>query len=314
VQQAQTGGRTPTGAGAPGTGGVGGPGVPGGAGGIGQPIAGAQGAQRVGEAGAVAAQAANIQLGREERSNFLDYEKTDIVPKADAGGSISSIRRSQLRGPDGILNNPEIVGMMSGQGGRATEVGNIIRDLITGARTDEELSQRVASLDLTQRQKDVLYNQLALNRQVAPLTLKQNAGAGSVSDAEQKANREANINITRVPLYSAVTMLSRDQFDKDLAVARQNFRNQNRNLTTVDAFNSAWNREKSRLGKEYEQIYAERARYIAKYYNNGANPGAIVDAYRHYPVPEFDRQTGTWNYGTDFARRAARPALNSFTR
>jgi len=268
----------------------------------------------LGQAGAKGAQAANIELGKEERSNFLTYEEKEIIPKADAGGSIASTRKSQLKGPDGILANPEIVGMMSGQGGTAAEVGNIIRDLVTGARTDEELSTRVAALGLTQRQKDVLYNQIQLNRQIAPKTLKENAGAGSVSDAEQKANRDAAINIARVPLYTAVTMLSKDQFEKDQQVARQAFRNANPSLTTVRSFNDAWGKEKARLDAEYNQIYAERAKYIAKYYQNGANPGAIVDAYRHYPVPEFNRQTGGWDYGTEYARKAARPRLDSFNR
>jgi hypothetical protein len=264
--------------------------------------------------GAAKAQQANVDLSKEERSKFLDYAEKDITPKADAGGTISGIRKQQLKGPDGILNNPEIVGMLSGQGGNVAEIGNIIRDLVTGARTDEELSTRVSSLGLTQRQKDVLMNQIALNRQVAPFTLKQNAGAGSVSDAEQKANREANINITRVPLYTAVTMLSKDQFDKDLSVAREGFRSQNRELTTTDSFNAAWNKEKARLSREYDQIYADRAKYISKYYQDGANPKAITEAYRHYPVPEYNRETGSWNYGTDFARKSARPRLDSFNR
>lgn len=254
----------------------------------------------------------DIDLQREERSNFLTYEEKEIIPKADAAGSIASTRKSQLKGPDGILANPEIVGMMGGQGGVATEIGNIVRDLVTGAKTDEELSQRVASLNLTQRQKDVLYNQIQLNRQIAPKTLKENAGAGSVSDAEQKANRDASINITKVPLYTAVTMLSKDQFDKDQTVARQAFRNSNPNLTTVRAFNDAWSKEKSRLDQEYNQIYEERAKYISKYYQDGKNPGAIVDAYKYYPVPEFNRQTGKWDYGTDYSRKAARPKLKSF--
>lgn len=267
--------------------------------------------KREGEVSTTAAKA-DIELQKEERSNFLTYEEKEIIPKADAAGSIASTRKSQLKGPDGILANPEIVGMMSGQGGVASEVGNIVRDLITGARTDDELSQRVNALGLTQRQKDVLYNQIQLNRQIAPKTLKENAGAGSVSDAEQKANRDAAINIAKVPLYTAVTMLSKDQFDKDQTVARQAFRNSNPQLTTVRSFNEAWTKEKSRLDKEYNQIYEERAKYISKYYQDGKNPGAIVDAYKYYPVPEFNRQTNQWDYGTDYSRKAARPKLNSF--
>lgn len=293
----------------------------------GVPVTGGAGAQMPGESyaaykerlkreGAVSTAAAesNIKLNQEERSNFLTYEEKEIVPKADAGGSISQTRKSQLKGPDGILANPEIVGMLSGQGGAAAEVSNIIRDLVTGARTDDELSQRVSSLGLTQRQKDVLYNQIQLNRQIAPKTLKENAGAGSVSDAEQKANRDAAINITRVPLYTAVTMLSKDQFDKDQQVARQAFREAHPELSTVRSFSGAWNKEKARLDNEYNQIYAARAQYIAKYYNDGQNPGAIVDAYKYYPVPEFNRQTGQWDYGTEYSRKAARPKISSFER
>jgi len=302
--------------------------IPGGAAGQGGiASAGGAGGQRPGEnflqyqerlkregAEAQAATEANIALGKEERSNFLTYEEKEIVPKADAAGSIASTRKSQLKGPDGILSNPEIVGMMQGQGGAASEVGNIIRDLITGEKDNEDLSRRVAALGLTQRQKDVLYNQIGLNRQIAPKTLKENAGAGSVSDAEQKANREAAVDVTRVPLYTAVTLLSKDQFDKDQSVARAAFRQANPGLTTVRAFNDAWGKEKNKLDNEYNQIYAARAQYISKYYNGGQNPGAIVDAYKHYPVPEFNRQTGTWDYGTDYARKAARPKISSFER
>ena len=266
------------------------------------------------QSGAEKAQAANIDLGKEERSNFLTYEEKDIIPKADAGGNISRIRKQQLKGPDGILNNPSIVGIMSGGGTQAQELASLIRDTVTGGIKDDELSRRVNALgikDLVLRGK--IQNQLALNNSLAPETLKANAGAGAVSDAEQTANRRANIDITRVPLYTAVTMLSRDQFEKDLAVSRQAFRNANPNLTTVRAFNDAWGKEKERLQGEYDRIYAARALYIAKHSPDGSNPNAITQAYNIYPVPEFSRDGG-WNYGTDFARKAARKPLDSFNR
>jgi hypothetical protein len=265
-------------------------------------------------AAATAATTANIDLSKEERSNFLTYEEKEIIPKADASGNISRIRKQQLKGPDGILNNPEIVGIMSGQGSAGTELANLIRDTVTGGIKDDELSRRVNALGLTQPQRNVVYNQLALNNSLAPETLKANAGAGSVSDAEQTANRRNNIDITKVPLYTAVTMLGRDQFEKDTIVARQAFRNANPNLTTVRSFNDAWGKEKERLQGEYDRIYEARARYIAKYSTNEKpNPKAITEAYKQFPVPEFSRDGG-WNYGTEFARKAARKPLDSFNR
>jgi len=252
-------------------------------------------------------------LSKEERSNFLTYEEKDIIPRADASATISRIRKQQLKGPDGILNNPEIVGIMSGQGGAGAELANLIRDTVTGGISNDELSRRVNSLGLTQRQKDLVYNQLQLNNTIAPETLKANAGAGSVSDAEQRANKQANIDITRVPLYTAATMLHRDQFEKDVNVARQAFRSANPNIGTVREFNDAWGREKERLQGEYDRIYEARARYIGKYYQDGKNPLAITEAYKQFPVPEFSRDGG-WNYGTDYARKAARKPLDSFNR
>ena len=266
-------------------------------------------------AAATAATTANIDLSKEERSNFLTYEEKEIIPKADASGNISRIRKQQLKGPDGILNNPEIVGMMSGQGTQAQEFANLIRDTVTGGIKDDELSRRVNLLGVKDPiLKGKIYNQLALNNSLAPETLKANAGAGSVSDAEQTANRRNNIDITRVPLYTAVTMLGRDQFEKDTIVARQAFRTANPNLTTVRAFNDAWGKEKERLQGEYDRIYEARARYIAKYSTNEKpNPFAITEAYKQFPVPEFSRDGG-WNYGTEFARKAARKPLDSFNR
>jgi hypothetical protein len=108
-------------------------------------------------------------------------------------------------------------------------------------------------------------------------------------------------------------MLHRDQFEKDTNVARQAFRNSNPELTTVRAFNDAWGREKERLQGEYDRIYEARAKYIGKYYQDGKNPNAITEAYKQFPVPEFSRDGG-WNYGTDYARKAARKPLDSFNK
>jgi hypothetical protein len=256
------------------------------------------------------------QVQTEEEKAFIRYDSEDIGPKASAGSAIARIRREQITGPDGILNNPEIAGMLQGQGSTASEVGNIIRDLITGNFTNQEdLTRRVAALNLNQRQKDVLYRQIGLNLQVAPLTLKQNAGAGAVSDAEQRANREANVDITRQPLYSGLSLLTRDQFDKDLQAARGDFRAQRPDLQTRREFDAAWSQERNRLQREYDQIYAARARYIARYNADGRNPGAVIDAYRHYPVPVWDGANRNWNYGTSYADQARRrPPIQTFNR
>jgi hypothetical protein len=96
-------------------------------------------------------------------------------------------------------------------------------------------------------------------------------------------------------------------------VARAEFKAARPDLNTTEKFNSAWNIEKGRLNKEYDAIYAERAKYIAQYNKDGKNPGAVVDAYKYYPVPEYDSETKTWTYG-GYSDKAKRPKLDSFVR
>ena len=256
---------------------------------------------------------ANIQVTETEQKNFLKYSDEDITPKADAGSSVSRIRKEQISGPDGILRNPEMAGIL--QGGKGSEVANIIRDVVTGNFKDQaDLTSRVEALRLDDRQKNLLYRQINLAASVNPYTLKANAGAGSVSDAEQKANKAANIDPLRQPLYAGITDLSRSQFVNDTSVARAAYKAAHPELKTTDAFNSSWSKEKDKVQKQYDQIFEARAQYIAKYNPNGQNPGAVVDAFKHYPTPEWNAQTNTWNLGTDFARKAARPKLSDFNR
>jgi hypothetical protein len=245
----------------------------------------------------------------DQQKRFNEYVEKDLQPKADAGKMISRVRKEQINGPDGILNNPEIAGLLSGSNGG--EVGNIMRDLITGNFKDQaDLSTRVAALNLTPRQKEVLYTQIGLNNQILPQTLKANAGPGAISEAEHKINREANVEITRQPLYSGLTLMTRDQFVKDVAVAKNDFRSANPNVRTTDDMNKAWAAQEKRANEAYDGIYAARANYIAKHNPNNTNPGAVVDAFKHYPVPTWNGNS--WEYGTEFAKKAARKPLGSF--
>jgi hypothetical protein len=255
------------------------------------------------------------QVGAEAAAKeFVKFSAEDITPKADAGSQVARIRKAQIKGPDGILANPELAGILQGQGGTGAEVLNIIRDTVTGNfKEGEELSRRINALNLTQRQKDVLNTQIGLATSLNPLTLKANAGPGAVSDAEQKANRQANVDIARSPLYTGLTLMTRSQFTNDLSVARAEFKAARPDLNTTEKFNSAWNTEKSRLNKEYDAIYEARAKYIAQYNKDGKNPGAVVDAYKYYPVPEYDSETKTWTYG-GYSDKAKRPKLDSFVR
>lgn len=265
-------------------------------------------APQVPPVGTIAQQRQALEMQGVQQQTFIKQIAEDIQPKADAGSQIKRIRREQLDGPDGLIDNAELAGLLSGRGGTAGEVGNIFRDVIT-AKIDNQtdLNARIAALSLNDRQKSVLYRQLALNMQVAPFTLKQNAGAGAVSDAEQKANREANVDITRMPFYASLSLLTADQFQKDLAIAKNDFRISRPDIKTSDQLNAAWSQEKRKAEQAYNAIYAERARYLALHDPRGENINAQRAAFKLYPVPDW---TGTnWDYKTPYARRAAMDAV-----
>jgi hypothetical protein len=257
---------------------------------------------------------AQLGLDTQQQKDFLEYNEKDITPKADAGATVARVRKQQINGPDGILNNPEIAGLLQGQGSASKEALNIVRDLITGNYKDgNDLSRRVASLDLSQRQKDVLNYQIGLQAPINAATLKLNAGVGAISEAEHKINRDANIDITRQGLYSGLTLMTRDQFDKDVSIARSQFRADNPQLKTTEAFNTAWRAESARLNKQYDDIYTARAKYISKYNGDGKNPGAVVEAFKYYPVPEFNSEKKNWDL-SGYSASAARPPLTDFVK
>ena len=251
---------------------------------------------------------AGVAATKKDAEEFVKYKNEEVADKASKGSQINSIRKEQLYGPDGILQNPELVGFLQATGGTAADAGNILRDLIAGNfKSVDDLSGRIGQLNLSQRQKDVLYRQINLSRQIDPLTLKANAGAGAVSDAEQRANRQANIDITRQTLYSAATDMTRQQFFNDLGQAKLAFSNARPDLNTRAKFDAAWSAEKRKIEEQYAKIFEARAAYIQKYNPDGSRPGAVVDAFKHYPVPEYNSETGQWDLKTQYNRDAVSP-------
>ena len=109
--------------------------------------------------------------------------------------------------------------------------------------------------------------------------------------------------------------MTRDQIIKELWFARNDFRSGRQDIRTTDQLNKEWDVQERKANQAYDQIYAARAAYIAKYNpldKNGkqTNPGAVVDAFTHYPVPTWGGTS--WDYGTEFAKKAARPPLSNF--
>jgi hypothetical protein len=128
------------------------------------------------------------------------------------------------------------------------------------------------------------------NQKINAATLKQTAGAGSVSDAEQKANRESNVDPTKIPALGAFNAMAQSQFDGDRARYKADWAltQPAQNRLELD---KAWRKEGQRLTKIYEDMARERIKFINQ---NGSTYNAVREGYRRYPVPEYDPESGTW--------------------
>jgi hypothetical protein len=273
-------------------------------------------AQGAGATSAATEAAKNAPLiRRADEESFVKYKNEDLLPKADSGNRLAGIRRDQISGPDGVLNNPEIAGLLSGTGGQAREFQNIFRDIVGGNfEKVDDMSARIKQAGLDPRMKEVLQIQLQRQREVTPLLIREVAPVGAITDFEQRMAKEAGIDVLRQGLYASLTNLTRSQFQSDVAAYKAVFAERNPQLRTRAEFDRAWNAEKSRLDASYRKVYEDRAKYLGQYNRDGSNNNATIVAFRdHYPVPAFDQGTGQFRF-SGYSQRSERPPLSSFER
>jgi len=147
--------------------------------------------------------------------------------------------------------------------------------------------------------------------------LRLNSGGGSVSDAEQRANKEANIgNIDRIPVYAALAGLHRSGFAGDLNGSKQQFMAANPQLRTTTEFNSAWQKQEALLLKQYQAIAKARFDVMGKLPAANADASTLAAyrdrvfrAFEAYPAPTFNYESEKWDYKTANAKRAAMSAI-----
>jgi hypothetical protein len=252
-------------------------------------IAGMKVQQDIGKAGAIE----NIQVQGARSKAFNDILDTEVRPQAQAGDTVSGVRKQQFA----IFDRPgvdanKLFGLYNAAAeGTGDQKLSIIRDIFGGVfKPDAEVSQRLAALNLTPQEKSALMEYNTANQRVNAATLKQNAGPGAVSDAEQRANREANVDITKVPALGAFNAMAQSQFDGDRARWKADW------ALTQPAQNAlqldkAWRKENQRLGEMYRETATQRARFIAE---NGGTTAAVQLGYKRFPVPEYDPATETW--------------------
>jgi hypothetical protein len=262
--------------------------------------------------GTVAQQRQQLEIGGKRTEAFNKIIDTEYRETAAKGEIVSANRKKQFE----ILNrvdpdtNKGVAEQISGLATAANEGPGaqkftIIRDLIAGKvvtnsngtpMNAEQLSERLRQLGLSSAVKGALQEFNALNAQIAAQTLKETAGPGSVSDAEQQANRARNVDITKTPMLGAYNMMSQSQFSGDLQRYKADLAaSDNNRAPNATAFDRDFRKTSAALSDSYKKVTEARLDFINK--NGGANnPNAIRVGYKRFPVPEYDPQSGNWKY------------------
>lgn len=252
------------------------------------------------------------------QEQFVKTTAPAINEEGTNGRAVASIRRQQL---SSIASNPSILNIFNGTGTNYDRARNVITKLVTGAYGEEnsgDFYKDTKNLGLTEGERSALEDFALSNMAINSKTLKANSGAGAVSNAEQKANQNANLqNLAETTPLGALQGLHRSQFTGDMASAKADFLSKNPTLNDDTKFNGAWAKENAKMTKAYEGIIEARAEYLKAYRPGPGATAAELNAFKDktfkafemYPAPQYNVETGSWNYQTANAERAAAKKL-----
>jgi hypothetical protein len=267
-----------------------------------------------------------IKVEEVEQTEFVKYGD-EIRNKGSDGGMVRDNRKRQI---EILKTNPQIANIFAGKGTEYDNARRFILDTLSGrfsgSEGGAERATELGKLSLSAPERAAIEEFANLTQSINQKTLRDAAGPGAVSDAEQRANKQANITfIERTDPAMAVNELYRSQFYGDLSAAKADMLNKGQYKTRKE-FDTAWSQKQSQYIKQYEGIYAARINLIKPF--NDAYEQARKDndkekmekalerrrdAIRYgmelYPPPAYDSSTQTMKFATPNARNAAAKAL-----
>jgi len=235
-----------------------------------------------------------IQVAGARSKSFNEILDTEVRPQAQAGDTVSSTRKQQFE----IFDRPgvdmnKIFGIANGAGRSPSDQSwTLVRDVLLGSYEGkvDDVKQRAAALGLNSAEQSALAEYQIANVAVNSANLKKTAGPGSVSDAEQKVNREAGVDPTKVPALAAYNAMAQSKFDADKSRYKADWA-ESSPATNALQLDKAWRKESQSLTEVYTNIAKQRAKFIA---DNQSTTMAVKEGYKRYPIPEYDPNTGQW--------------------
>jgi len=110
----------------------------------------------------------------------------------------------------------------------------------------------------------------------------------SISSSDRESAERAQLDINRTPALAVFAGKSQQLFGFDIARAKMDWA-ADKNYPTVAQMERAWSKEQAKLVQQYGKVADERNAFIAANSDNKpATIGLVRDAYRRYPVPQYD--------------------------
>jgi len=168
----------------------------------------------------------------------------------------------------------------------------MVRDILAGkfdSNNEIELRQRLAKLGLNSEQVSTLAEYNTLNGPLVQATVKA-IGGTQISDRDRAAAEKLQVDITQVPALGAYNIKANQLFGGQLARYKSDWV-ADKNYDNVALLEKNWRKEEQRLIESNGLIQDKRMQFIKA---NGSTYQAVREAYKQYPVPEYDSTSNQW--------------------
>jgi hypothetical protein len=241
-------------------------------------------------------------LGKTSSEGVIKHRDEKLVPAADGGQQGSDIVRRQFA----VMNDSRsdaLFGLMNKAQSMSTSDKNwaVVRDVLAGKIDSREaaanLPAKWVETNLNSDQKSLLETMKADTAALATATIKSGGFGAQVSDRDRVSAEKMQLDIAEVPALGMFQGKAQQLFNFDMSRAKSDWAS-TKNFSAVDQLERAWRKEQTTLVEQYGKIADERNAFIKA--NSDGKPatiGLVRDAYRRYPVPQYDPNLNTGEGG-----------------
>jgi len=232
-----------------------------------------------------------LKIGEKQTEGIIKHVNENLVPSALGGQQGSDAVKRQMK----IMDDPRsnvLFGLYNKAQTNSASDKNwaIVRDVLGGKldTKDTEVSKAIANVKLTPDEQSLLTQLAADNGILTTASIKSGGFGTQISDRDRISAEKLQLNIGEVPALGMYNGKAQQMFGFDMSRAKSDW-SADKNFATVPQLEKAWAKEQARLVEQYGKVADERNAFIkANSDGKSATVGLVRDAYKRYPVPQYD--------------------------